>query len=185
MNDQVLLTTALRGALALAAALLAMPLLRRAASSTRRLVLALGLGTALLLPVLSAALPAWRVEAPSIALPVHGKLRSEPVFEGRVSAQASVSTQMPAMAGTAAGKASSAWAIDAAQVVACVWVLGALVLVARLGRSLARVRAIARRASPAPQWHRACARVEEATGVRLDVRTTSEIDAPAVCGVLD
>jgi hypothetical protein len=62
---------AARGAVLLGLALAAMPLLRRAPSSARRLVLALGLGGALLIPAVAAISPAWRVEAPiSIAAPI-------------------------------------------------------------------------------------------------------------------
>jgi cell division protein FtsI (penicillin-binding protein 3) len=184
MDHQVLLATALRGVLVFAAALLAVLLLRRAASSTRRLVLALGLGAALVLPGLTAVLPAWHVETPSIALPLRGKIVAEPVMEGAGSETAPAAKPAPAMAGATKAGASSAGWIDAAQVGACTWALGALLLVARLGRSLARVRAIARRASPAPRWDPARRRIEASTGVRLDVRETSELDAPAVCGVL-
>jgi beta-lactamase regulating signal transducer with metallopeptidase domain len=178
MDHPLLITDALRCALVLAAALLAMPLLRRAASSTRRLVLALGLAAALGLPALSAVLPAWHVEAPSLALPLRGKLVGEPSVPGGgpATARASTSAITPAV--------FSPSRIDGVAVVVWVWALGALLLVARLAASLARARAVARRAAPASGWERARVRAEVATGVRVEVRETSELDAPAVWGVL-
>src|SRR5579863_3834618 len=88
MGHHLLLAGALRGALLFGAALLAMPLLRRAASSTRRLVLVLALASALGLPFLSAALPVWHVDAPSFVSPMRGKLVEEPAVEGPAIASA-------------------------------------------------------------------------------------------------
>jgi beta-lactamase regulating signal transducer with metallopeptidase domain len=179
MAHHALLADALRSALVLATALLAMPLLRRASSSTRRLVLALALGVALVLPALSAALPRWRVEAPaSLVAPLRGKMVEDPAAEG--GARASV----PASSPTSSAAASTPWKIEPLEVVASVWALGALLLLARLATNVARARAVARRAVPAAGWERARARAERATGVRVEVRETYELDAPAVCGVL-
>jgi cell division protein FtsI (penicillin-binding protein 3) len=174
MGHHLLVANALRGALVLGAALLAMPLLRRAASSTRRLVLALALAAALGLPALSMVLPAWHVEPPPLALALRGKIVEE----------APVSGNALALAPTLSARASSPWRIDPVAVVAYVWAIGALLLVARLAASHARARAIVRRAAPASGWERARARAEAATGVHVEVRETSELDAPALCGVL-
>ena len=57
------LVDAVRVALLLGLALAAMPLLRGASAATRRLVMALALGGALVLPAVSALAPAWRVGA--------------------------------------------------------------------------------------------------------------------------
>src|SRR5580700_11163560 len=71
------LVDALRAALLLGLGLAAMPLLRRAPAEARRLVLALALGGALILPAVSAIAPAWRVgSGPSLAA-----LRGEPFAE--------------------------------------------------------------------------------------------------------
>lgn len=177
MAHLTLLADALRGAVVLVAALVAMPLLRRAASSTRRLVLALALGAALVVPMMSAALPSWRVEAPSLAMPLRGKIVAEPVVPGSAPA--------PARGSAAASPVvSPAWRFDPAAAIASVWAFGALLLLARIAGGLARVRGIARRAAPARGWEHARARAEEATGLRVEVRETTELDAPAVCGVL-
>jgi cell division protein FtsI (penicillin-binding protein 3) len=116
MSYELLLASALRGALFFAAALLATRLLAGGASSTRRLLLAMALGSALALPG--------------------------------------------------------------------VWAAGALLLVARLAVGLFRAAAMVRRAASAPAWESARVRAMEATGVRVEVRETSELETPAVFGVV-
>ena len=166
---------ALRSALVLATALAAMPLLRRGASATRRLVLAFALGAAVVLPALSAALPAWHVEAPPLVAPVRGKLVMEAVTLGQALA--------PAAASASSSAVLPSTRVKELPIVASVWALGALLLLARLGANLVRARSAVRRAAPAPAWERARLRAEGATGVRLQVRETPELDAPAVFGV--
>src|SRR4051812_45274699 len=83
------LIDALRAALLLGLALAAMPLLRGASAATRRLVMALALGGALVLPAVSALAPAWRVGArPSFAVPFGEPFR-EPLIEGDAALAAS------------------------------------------------------------------------------------------------
>jgi hypothetical protein len=65
MSLERMLLDALRAALLLGLALASMPLLARAPAAARRLVLALALGGALVVPALSALAPTWRVAAPS------------------------------------------------------------------------------------------------------------------------
>ncbi|HEY2512945.1 MAG TPA: penicillin-binding transpeptidase domain-containing protein [Polyangiaceae bacterium] len=175
MLSDSLIGYALRSAFVLAAALLAMPLLRRGASATRRLVLAVALASALALPALSAALPAWRVEAPALVAPVRGKLVAEAVTIGEALAFT------PAPASSSAAAASPR--VSLLQVAGSVWAFGALLLLARLTANLVRARDAVRRAGPAPAWERARLRAERVTGVRLLVRETPELDAPAVFGV--
>src|SRR5271169_4578133 len=68
MNLDHCLADALRAALLLGLGLAVMPLLRRAPAAARRLVLALALGGALIVPAVSAIAPAWRLGArPSFA----------------------------------------------------------------------------------------------------------------------
>jgi cell division protein FtsI (penicillin-binding protein 3) len=179
MTYHPLLAGALRGALVLGAALLAMPLLRRAAASTRRLVLAIALVASFALPAASAVLPSWHVDAPVLASSPRGKVVAEPL----VAADARASAP-PAAVAPASRVATAAWRIDPVALAASVWALGALLLVARFATGMARARGVARRASPAPGWERARTRAERTTGVRVEVRETSELDAPAVFGVL-
>lgn len=171
---------AVRVALLLGLALAAMPLLRGASAATRRLVMVLALGGALVLPAVSALAPAWRVGArPSFVVP-SGEPSREPLIEG-----AAVVAAGPRAGATAAVRAATPRrTIDPTTALVVVWALGALVVAARLVAGLVRARALVRGASAAPSWARAAAQAERATGLRADVRVTSELDAPAVTGVL-
>jgi beta-lactamase regulating signal transducer with metallopeptidase domain len=173
---------ALRVAVLLGLALAAMPLLRRAPAATRRLVLALALGGALILPAVSALAPAWRVGArPSFAVP-QGEPVMEALAEGGAAPAAVARGRGPA--GGLPARSRSLLPVDPPAALAAAWAIGALLLAARLAAGLLASRAMVRRASPAPSWARAVARAERKTGLRVDVRTTSELDAPAVTGVL-
>jgi beta-lactamase regulating signal transducer with metallopeptidase domain len=174
------LLDALRVALLLGLALAAMPLLRGASAATRRLVIALALGGALVLPIVSALAPAWRVGArPSFAVPVGEPFR-EPLVEGDPALAAAPRRGGSPSVRTAAPRR----AIDPATVLSVVWALGALVVAARLAAGLLRARALVRGAEEAPSWARAVEQAERATGLRADVRVTDELDAPAVTGML-
>jgi beta-lactamase regulating signal transducer with metallopeptidase domain len=179
MLQHALVADALRGALVLAATLLLMPLLRRSASSTRRLVLSLGLTAALAVPALSAVLPAWHVEAPGLAAPSRWKMVTEPQGSGGAAAAAPA-----ARVSSPSSVVTAARTVDPFVLAGWAWAIGALFVVARLASSLLRARGMARRAVLARGWESARARVERATGVHIEVRETGELDAPAVCGVL-
>jgi beta-lactamase regulating signal transducer with metallopeptidase domain len=169
---------AIRVALFLGLALTAVALLRGTSSATRRLVLATSLAGALLLPVVSAAVPSWRVETP---LPV-----------ARFGSVVAVDSVVPAVEGAAlapavlppATHAEPARALDWAALAVGVWGAGVALVVARLLAGLVRTRRLVRRATRATAWSRAVARAERTTGQRAEVRETSELDAPAVAGIV-
>ena len=172
---------ALRVAVLLALALLAMPLLRRTSSATRRLVLVLSLGGALVLPLVSAAAPSWRVQTPGAVASLGSFEEADPVIPA--SAPAAVSAQSePASASSA--RAAPAPSFDPTIPLGCIWALGAALVLARLLVGVAGTRRIVRRAAPARAWALAAARAGKATGLRVDVRATGDLDAPAVAGVL-
>ncbi len=179
MNLEPMLVGALRGALLLGAALVAMPLLRRAPAAVRRSVLAVALVGALAVPALSAVLPVWRV-APRITAPAPlGFTIAEPVVIG----DPPTST---VERGTTIAKAptpEAATNVDAAPFLFAAWAFGALMVLARLGVGLWRSRAMVRRGAPAPAWALSARRAEATTRRRADVRVTRELEAPAVTGV--
>jgi beta-lactamase regulating signal transducer with metallopeptidase domain len=176
------LRDALRVAVILGLALAAMPLLRRAPAATRRLVLALALAGALVMPLASALAPAGRVAAsPSGAAP-RGVPELEALVEG--SPALPVTPGSRAIAAAPPSVPASLLGVDPALAFAVVWALGALLVVARLAVGVLRSRAMVRRATAAPSWARAVTQAERATGLRADVRATSDLDAPAVTGVL-
>jgi beta-lactamase regulating signal transducer with metallopeptidase domain len=180
-----LLHDAVRVTALLAIALTATALLSawRSSSASRRMLLALTLGGALALPLVSAAAPAWRVEAP---YPLAG-LQSSTVTEKAIPATALA--PRPEASGEARSS-TGRWvvgrpaALDPTDLVAAVWAAGALLLLARLLVGLARTGQIVRRSTPAPEWSRAAAMAEATTGLEVDVRTTTELGAPAVAGVV-
>jgi beta-lactamase regulating signal transducer with metallopeptidase domain len=176
-----LLGDALRVAVLLALALVAMPLLRGTSSATRRLVLAISLGGALMLPLVSAAVPSWRVRAPAAVESLRGVVIADPLVPASTSAP--VSTRGRAMS-VSPLRAEPARSFGALAVVAWVWACGAALVLARMLVGLAGTRRIVRRATGARAWSLAAARAGSTTGQRVDVRATGELDAPAVAGVL-
>jgi beta-lactamase regulating signal transducer with metallopeptidase domain len=176
-----LLVNAVRVAVLLGLALAAMPLLRRSSSATRRLVLALALGGALVLPLVSALAPRWHVGAPSAVASLRGVIAAEPVVAAEGAASAPTAGVAPVAAGPRAEV--SRWRRPV-PLLAGLWALGAAVVLGRLLVGLLRTRAMVRRATPARSWSLASARAERSTGLRVAVKTTDELDAPAVTGVL-
>ncbi len=181
MLTQGLLVGAVRVAVLLGLALAAMPLLRRSSSATRRLVLALALGGALVLPVVSAVVPAWRVETPSAVTSLRGVVTTEALVapENPEASPPSGEATAPVVP-----RADVARRFDPGALLVGAWALGALLVLARLVAGLVRTRGVVRRATPARAWARSAARAERATGLRVAVRMTGELDAPAVTGVL-
>ncbi len=174
---------AARVALVLGLALGAMPLLRHAPAATRRLLLALALAGALVMPLASALAPAWRITAAPTSAAPRGVPELEPLAEG-VPSPAVTTTRGAALATVRRAQPRSWRGVDAAAAFGVVWALGALLFAARLAVGIVRGRAMVRRAAPASSWARAVAEAERTTGLRADVRTTLDLDAPAVTGVL-
>jgi beta-lactamase regulating signal transducer with metallopeptidase domain len=174
---------ALRVTVLLGLALASMPLLGRAASGARRLVLALALGGALVLPLVSAVVPAWSVEAPAAARALRGRILPEAVIEGPAPAVVPAGARDGATSAAASHRPARSLRVDGLRIAGVAWALGALLVAARLATGLLRSRAIVRRSTPATSWSIAVARAETAVGLRAVVRFTRELDAPAVTGV--
>jgi beta-lactamase regulating signal transducer with metallopeptidase domain len=158
-------TSFVRVSVILGLALLAMPLLKRRSASARRLVLSVALASVLVVPLL----PAWHLNVPVYSRTV-GRVVVEPIVAA-VGAQAAHAA-LPEVA------RSIDW-------LALVWSAGVLVVAARLVIGLVLARRLARRASPSPTaWESVVAQAELATGLRAVVRMSSEIEAPAVTGIV-
>jgi beta-lactamase regulating signal transducer with metallopeptidase domain len=182
-----LLADVLRGAVLLGAALAAMPLLGRSTSAVRRMVLVLALGGALVLPIVAAVAPAWSVRTPAAVASLRGVITVDPPVDGSALAPA-LGAGLDAAPGALRGGVATSTRLhlrfDWQTLVATAWALGALPIVARLCLGLVRARRIVRRSVAAPSWSRAIAEAEAVLGRRATVRMTSELDAPAVTGVL-
>ena len=161
----------LRGAVILGAGGVAMPLLGRASAATRRLVLALALGGALVVPVVAPLVPAWHPATPG---PVaYGRDVMEPIARRM---------EFPVIAPRAVGPVVAASAerpLSVGTALVGLWGVGAIVLTLRLASSLLRAEGMRRRARAATGWEAA----RERLGTPVDVRETDELEGPAVAGL--
>jgi hypothetical protein len=167
----LLLAGFLRGAVILGAGGVAMPLLGRASAATRRLVLALALGGALVVPVVAPLVPAWHPAAPG------------PVAYGRdVIEPLNRHMELPVIVPRAVGPVVAAAAERPPSLGAALvglWGVGAIVLALRLASALVRAEGVRRRARAATGWDAA----RERLGTTVDVRETDELEGPAVAGL--
>jgi beta-lactamase regulating signal transducer with metallopeptidase domain len=180
MIHGLLLSGAVRAAVVLAAGLVAYALLSRASAATRRFVLVLTLGAAIVVPVAAAVGPRWRVEAPPAlsAFARESDGASAP-SAGPVGSQAQVAqTASPRPAGP-----SWLQGLDATGVVALAWLVVAMALLARVATSQLRASAIVRRATPVDRATWTEAARQGSPGRPVEVRASSELDSPAVTGL--
>lgn len=171
---------ALRVALVLGLALLAMVLLRRRAPAARRLVLATALSGALFVPVVSSLVPSWRLPAPVSAAGLRVRHVSEALMDRTATRAPAVDEGTPI---PSAAPATASSRVDWRALLAIVWGLGTILVLARLVVGQLRSRALRRGSKPAPGWASAIERAEHATGLRVPVRTTHALAAPAVTGL--
>lgn len=176
----VLLGLAVRGAVVLALALVAVRLLRPASSDVRRVVLGLALGAVLLLPLVSAVAPSWELPR---AAGVLGRPVAEPLADDGAPV-AAPRDMLPAAAPVAPRSPSSTvprWP----SVIALAWALGASLVLARFAVAKLRAHALVRSSTPAPPgWSRAAARACARVGLSAPVRVTRGLSSPAVTGIL-
>ena len=163
-------------------ALAAMPLLRGASSSARRLVLALALSGALVLPIVSRFAPSWDLESPAVASALHGVIVLEPAVDAKGAMGDAPNARIDAP--QAAPQTHVNRRIDLSVWFVVLWGLGVHCVLARLAVGIVRARALVREATTARAWSNAILRAEQATGARASVKMTSALDAPAVTGVL-
>ncbi|CAN5625635.1 hypothetical protein BH23GEM7_BH23GEM7_08850 [soil metagenome] len=159
-----LLTLALKSGVLLLAALLLMQALRGASAALRHFVLSLALAVALMLPVLAAVVPLWRVPLVPAALAPYVSQPAPPAAEVGAAAlepRAALAEQtrvhaelprveqrevFPAPAAEIAGApaARTSWL----GLMLYLWLAGAGLLLLRLAVGMLRLRALARRAEP-------------------------------------
>jgi beta-lactamase regulating signal transducer with metallopeptidase domain len=175
----LLLSGAIRAAVVLAVGLVAYALLSRAAAATRRFVLALTLGAAIVVPVAAAAGPRWKVEAPgAFSVFAHEADEGAPSTGGAGErADVARTTSPRAPVPVPGGR------LDMTHTIVLAWLLVAAGLLLRAGTSQLRARAIARRGTrvESAPWLDA---VKHAMARRqVEVRASSELDSPAVTGL--
>jgi len=182
MMTGILLSGAVRAAVVLAAGLAAVALLSRAAAATRRFVLVLTLGAAVVVPFAAAVGPRWSVRAPA-ALSVLAHESDDAHAGASSTGDAPVDVGQAAVPHPAAASPSP-WKLDLAGAAALAWLAVATTLLVRAAGAQLRGRAVVRRATPVESatWLDAAAPASGRTHV--DIRASAEIDSPAVTGLL-
>jgi|GEM_PF-1086714 len=170
---------AIKSTLVLVAAYAVSIALGRASAAARHLVWTAALGALLVLPLLSLALPAWRV-----AVPPPATIAATPARLASDRARVSVLPSLPVKNPAAAAPAPATWPARTL----LVWALGFVFLLARLALGTARVEWIARRAAKVDSADaldivRALARQLELRRA-VTVLESDQIAMPMTCGVL-
>jgi len=177
----LLVSGAVRAAVVLAVGLVVYALLARAAAATRRFVLVLTLSAAIVVPVAAAVGPRWTVEAPAaLSAFAHESANETAPSRGPAGEPADVGRA----ASPRAAVSSSLGRLDAPSAIVLAWLVVAAALLVRAAASQLRARAIVHRAMPveSARWTDAA---ESAAGARpVEVRASSELDSPAVMGLL-
>ncbi len=183
MMADLLLSSALRVALVLAVGLAASGLLARAAATTRRLVLVMTFGAALLVPLVAAVGPRWSVDAPAAWVGLAHESATETATAGPTGDGATIggpAAMAPGPARPASAALVSPGALGALGALGgLAWLVGAAALLARAVASRLRARGLVRRAAP----------VESATWLAAlgespaTLRVSTEIDSPFVTGL--
>jgi TonB family protein len=174
----VFIEAALKVSLVLAAALLAMPLLRRQSAALRHFVLSLALASCALVPFADAALPSWR-----IPVPVAPRI----LPDARVANTRAAPAAPPVAWKAEAAATPQRRRVDAAAVAVKIWIGGLITALAVLGVGLLRLRRLAGRATRVYQgpWFEEAARVSRELDLRPPVLLqTSEPHLPVVWGVV-
>ena len=190
----------LKGIMILAAAGLLSVGLRNASAASRHAVWSLALGALLLLPVLTWAVPAWRVAIlPSLRAPVaeNATLNTETsdAVDERLPlalpSQAAIGdTVAPQFEGASAPLATAApvWPLNAAQIALLIWAAGAMLVLARLLLGTLRMMLITRNAERLIdyQWSMLTNRMRGQLGIRdhVAIYVSAEVSMPMTWGVL-
>ena len=179
--DVVLKVTVLLAIAAIAARALA-----RRSAAARHQVWAVAIAASLMMPVLATVAPQWTiavlptpaatVDAPQAAAPVVAEVVADPVFEPLPAITPDESAR-PEPAQARASRLSTP---------AAIWLLGVLLVLARLAFGTVRVWWIARRATPATVWAPLGQRLAQSLGIQRPVTFLSgdEDAMPMACGLV-
>lgn len=181
MTHALLLSGAGRAAVVLAAGLLAYALLSRASAATRRFVLVLTLGAAIVVPIAAAVGPRWTVQTPA-TLSLFGRESDGASATGASSPTPQADVALAA--GPRAAASSPVQRLDVTDAIALAWLVVALALLARAVASQLEARAIVRRAARVERAPWTEAAKGAAHGRAVEIRVSSEVDSPAVTGLV-
>jgi beta-lactamase regulating signal transducer with metallopeptidase domain/tetratricopeptide (TPR) repeat protein len=125
--------------------------LRRASAATRHVTLTLALVSLLALPFLSLSLPVWELDVlpASATAPAGTGSPARPIadLEGPIGKPEPTLIARPTLAGSSAPK-SSGIAADLGTTLGAIWLLGSLLLLAKMAAGLLRMRWIVRQGQP-------------------------------------
>src|SRR5499426_519442 len=189
-----------KGILILAAAGLLSVGLRNASAASRHAVWSLALGALLLLPVLTWAVPAWRVAilpAPPAPVAENASLNTETsaavadrlplALPGHAAIGAIAAPQFEAASAPLAA-AAPAWPFNAAQIALLIWAAGAMLVLARLLLGTLRMRRITRNAERLIDypWSMLTNRLRGQLDIRdhVAIYVSAEVSMPMTWGVL-
>jgi len=181
MIRALLLSGAGRAAVVLAAGLVAYALFSRASAAARRFVLVLTLGAAILVPIAAAVGPRWTVQTPATLSIFTRESDGSSATGARPAARGSdvAPTAIPHATGS-----SPVPGLDVNGAIALAWIVIASALLARAVASHLKARGIVRRAAPVDQAPWIEATKNTSIGRTVAVKVSSEVDSPAVTGLL-
>ncbi len=176
-----------KGSLVLGVALGATGLLRRRSAATRDLVWRLAFSVLLLLPLMAALLPEWRVATLQVHIASSPALGEIVPLEtiGRVESPAAVRSPVPQQAATGSGFPITRGAL----ILFTIWAAGTLVFLARVLVDLYRVRGIVKRADLTDRrmsrlrWSSATLRARLGIRRPVGLAVSDEVRMPSSVGV--
>jgi beta-lactamase regulating signal transducer with metallopeptidase domain len=187
----------LKGIMILASAGLLSVGLRKASAASRHAVWGLALGALLLLPVLTWAVPAWRVAILPAPVAENASLNTETsaavversplALPSHAAIGATVASQFETASAPLAA-AAPAWPLNAAQIALLIWAAGAMLVLARLLLGTLRMRRITRNAERLIdyQWSMLTNRMRGQLDIRdhVAIYVSAEVAMPMTWGVL-
>lgn len=172
-----LLFAAVRAAMVLAAALVAVRLLARSSAATRRNVLATAFAVVLVMPLATALLPALHLRgADSTPRSVLVDSSAGTPLEGVVASASSRSASGAVIPTGEAATTGSGAPLSPLELVLAFWALGAAAVLGRFALGVVRARRLVARAR--------FVETLEVDGDAVEVRISEEIETPAVTGML-
>jgi beta-lactamase regulating signal transducer with metallopeptidase domain len=175
------LSLLLKATMLLTLGLAASALARHARAAVRHLWLAATLGSLAVLPVL-----AWSAPAVTIAVPARYASLGLPPAAPPAPSRADANARRPAADRPLTSSTRGQWTAPSwRSAIRLLWLLGALVTMASVGRSLASVRRIRREGLPRPELRALTQELAAGAGVRRPILVIEHEDVPAplTCGL--
>jgi beta-lactamase regulating signal transducer with metallopeptidase domain len=183
MTSLFFVSSALRASVVLLVGLVAAAVFPRTSAATRRAVLVLALGASLVVPLVAAVVPSWRVETPSVGIFGHESALEGESLAGAVSA---VTRPVTTSAPSALSSTTRSYMPTLPTALWSIWLVGVVMVMARALRSFRRARLLVERSLrvSGTAWDEVIARAVREAGAVAEVRLCDAVESPAVTGVL-